>query len=89
MSSLLNEGTLDLGQQTREVRSACTDLSFNVASLSDNEVLEFFAEGPCGNSDLSVRQVNIIFNNCTCPIGFQPSNSDTMCRCKCDFSLKG
>lgn len=54
MSSLLNEGTLHLGQQTWEVRSACTDLSFNVASLSDNEVLEFFAEGPCGNSDLSV-----------------------------------
>ena len=54
-SSLLNEGTLDQGQQTQGVQSACTDLSFNVASPSNNEVLKFFAEGPCGNSDLSVR----------------------------------
>ena len=87
-SSLLNEGTLDQGQQTQEVQGACTDVSFNVASPSDNEVLELFAEGPCGNSDLSVRQAKIIFNNCTCPVGFQPTNSDTTCMCECDSSLE-
>ena len=86
-SSLLNEGTFDQGQQTQNVQGACTDLSFNVASPSDNEVLELFAEGPCGDFDLSVRQVKITFNNCTCPVGFQPSNNDTTCTCECESSL--
>jgi hypothetical protein len=83
-SSLLNEGTLHQGQQTQDVQSECTELSFNIASPSDYEVLELFAEGSCGQS---VRQVKIIFNNCTCPIGFQPSNSDTTCICECESSL--
>ena len=88
-SSLLNEGTLDQGQQIQDVQSACTDLSFNVASPSHTEVLELLAEGPCGDSDQSVRQAKIIFNNYTCPVGFQPSNSNTMCACECESSLEG
>ena len=84
-SSLLKEGTLGQGQQTQEVLSECTELSFNIASPSDDEVLELFAEGSC---DQSVRRAKIIFDNCTCPIGFQPSNSNTTCTCECESSLR-
>ena len=84
ISSLLNEGVLDQSQQTQQVQGKCTDLSFNVASPSDHEVLEMITESSCGNSDLSVRRAAIVFNNCTCPIGFQPSNSETRCECECD-----
>ena len=84
-SSLLKEGTLGQDQQTQELLSECTDLSFNIASPSDDEVLELFTEGSC---DQSVRRAKIIFDNCTCPIGFQPSNSNTTCTCECESSLR-
>ena len=36
----------------------------------------------------SIRTLNIIFLNCTCPIGFEPSNSKpTMYECTCDSNL--
>ena len=75
-------------QRTREVKSTCTDLVFNVFSSKESETLTLFANGPCGSVPLSAQQVNIKFLNCTCPIGFEPSSRKTStCECNCDSSL--
>ena len=82
------EGGFDEGQQLQGVRRSCTDLAFNVVSPESHETLNLFPEGPCGNAELTVRYVNITFTDCTCPIGFEPSNnSPTRCECVCDSEL--
>ena len=87
-SSLAHEGLFNEGQQTQSVGRNCTDLTFNVFSQPDNESINLYADGPCGNSQLSIRKLDIQFLHCKCPIGFQPSNSDlTRCVCTCDPKL--
>ena len=88
ISSLAHDGRFSEGQQTQSVGRNCTDLKFNVFSQRDNEVINLYADGPCGSSKPSIRKLDIQFLNCTCPIGFQPSNSDsTGCECTCDPKL--
>ena len=89
--NLLTSSNLGLfaGQQFQRVGRNCTNLTFNVLSPYDFETISLFADGPCGSSALSVRQLNIQFLNCTCPIGFQESknNSEIRCECICDSKL--
>ena len=88
ISSLVHDGRFSEGQQTQSVGRNCTDLTFNVFSQRDNEWINLFADGPCGSSKPSIRKLDIQFLNCTCPIGFQPSNSNsTGCKCICDSKL--
>ena len=75
------------GQQSQKVTSNCTDLRFNILSPEDSETLTLFPDGPCGSSTPSTRHLNITFLNCTCPIGFEPSNEPTTCECICDSNL--
>ena len=77
------------GQQTQTVNTTCTELTFNVYSSEDKEMITLYADGPCGSSTSSTRHVDVHFLNCTCPIiGFQPSNnSPTRCDCTCDSVL--
>ena len=80
-------GDLGAGQQTQKVNTSCTDLTFNVFSPENSETITLYAEGPCGNSVSSVKQTIIEFLNCTCPIGFEPSNSEISCECECHSAL--
>ena len=85
-----SDGGIGEGQQTQSVRSNCTDLTYNVYSPHDNETINLYADGPCGNAALSTSHVTIYFNECTCPVGFQPlsnSKSSTRCECVCDSKL--
>ena len=69
----------------------CTKLSFNVYSPSSSELLTLYANGPCRNASMSQIKINITFSLCTCPTGFQPSQTEknsTNCECVCDSSLK-
>ena len=78
------------GQQTQSVKSNCTYLTYNVYSPQDNEIINLYADGPCGNAALSTSHVIIYFSECTCPVGFQPlsnSKSSTRCECICDSKL--
>ena len=76
------------GQQSQKVTRKCTDLLFNIFSPEDSEILTLFPDGPCGGSAPSIQSLNITFLNCTCPIGFEPSNSKpTTCECTCDSNL--
>ena len=82
------DGGLGEGQQTQKVNRNCTDLSFNVFSPDDSETMTLCADGPCESSTSSIQHVNIQFLNCTCPVGFEPSNSrPTRCECICDSAL--
>ena len=88
ISSLAHDGRFSEGQQTQSVGRNCTDLTFNVFSQRDYEWINLYADGPCGSSKPSIRKLDIQFLNCTCPIGFQPSNSNsTGCKCICDSKL--
>ena len=82
-----HDGGFREGQQTQNVGRNCTNITFNVFSPHDSETMNLFADGPCGSSTLSIRHLNIQFTNCTCPVGFEPSNSETRCECFCDPEL--
>ena len=84
------DGGFEVGQQTQNVGTNCTNLQYNVFSPHDSETINLFADGPCGNAVLSTSHVTIQFIDCTCPIGFQPrykSKSSTRCECICDSKL--
>ena len=87
ISSLAHDGRFSEGQQTQSVGRNCTDLTFNVYSQRDNEVINLYADGPCGSSQPSIRKLDIQFLNCTCPIGFQRDSDSKRCECICDSKL--
>ena len=67
----------------------CTELEYNVYS-QDNSVqiqLHLYPEGHCGNIEVSRLSINLTFLPCECPVGFQPSSSQTECICECDRRL--
>ena len=82
------DGGLDEDQHSQKVEKKCTDLKFSIFSPHDSEVIIFYANGPCGNAMASTRHVNVKFLNCTCPVGFEPSNyRQTRCECICDSAM--
>ena len=89
LSSLaLSGGGFSEGQQIQNVQKECTNLTFNVFSPHDYETITLFADGPCGSSTPSIKRLDIQFLNCTCPIGFQPSNTElSRCDCICDSKV--
>ena len=88
-SSLSSQaGGLGEGQQSQSSHEMCTNLTFNAYSPLGSEILTFYAEGPCNNTGISKRQLNIHFALCTCPLGFQPKETlNTRCDCICDIQL--
>ena len=89
-SSLSSQyGGFSEGQQTQSVErnTFCINLTFNVFSPHDSETINLFADGPCGSSTHSVRHLDVQFNDCTCPVGFEPLDSITRCQCYCDSRL--
>ena len=88
ISSLSSQdGGFSEGQQTQRVEKNCSNVTFNVFSSHDSEIINLFADGPCGSSTLSTKHLFIEFSECTCPFGFQPLDSDTRCGCDCDSKL--
>ena len=85
-----SDGGIGEGQQTQSVGTNCTDLTYNLYSPHDSETINLYADGPCESAALSTSHVTIHFNECTCPVGFQPlsnSKSSTRCECICDSEL--
>ena len=81
------DGGFSEGQQTQSLGRNCTNITFNVFSPHDSETITLFADGPCGSSTPSIRYLDIQFTDCTCPVGFQPSNDIIRCECFCDSIL--
>ena len=85
-----NESGLAEGQLTRNINAECTDLTFNIISPHNDEVLSLYASnGPCNDAELSTLYVKINFDPCYCPIGFQAFqlNADN-CTCECHDRIK-
>ena len=83
-----NDGGLKEGQLQQSVGINCTDLTYNVITPHDSEEIMINAIGPCGDAYPSQRKVQLIFANCSCPIGFQLSaNYQTNCNCECHSNL--
>ena len=82
-----SNSTLKIGHR-HGVRRNCTNITFNVFSPHDSEKLSLYADGPCGQSTLSVRHLNITFTDCTCPVGFEPLDTEERCECICDSRLR-
>ena len=88
ISSLSSQdGGFSEGQQTQSVDRICSNITFNVFSPHDSETINLFADGPCGSSMLSTQHLHIQFTDCTCPVGFQPLDSEIRCECMCDLKL--
>ena len=77
------------GQQSQSIERNCTDLSYNVFSPHDSEVIDLFVNRECGGGTHSTSHVTIQFADCTCPAGFEPlySQTETRCECTCDSKL--
>ena len=84
----LPDGGLGEGQHSQSVGTHCTNLTFNVFSPHDSEIITLHPDGPCGKIEPSVRHLEIQFENCSCPIGLKPSaEKPTACDCICDENL--
>ena len=83
------DGRFSEGQQTQTVQQHCTQLSFNLFSPSNFEILTPIAvDSPCRNFRLlKMSDILINFLNCTCPVGFELSGDDVRCECVCDSAL--
>ena len=82
---------LKAGQHVQRVNSSCTNLTYQVYSPMDNDMLNLYANGPCGDKGISKLTLEISLLPCTCPVGFQPSNkkdiNNATCECDCDPRL--
>ena len=89
-SFLSNNGDLSVDQARQKTTTNCTELEYNVYPKGDpkSSQIELYAEGPCSDIGISKRILNVTFLPCTCPIGFQPVETETLCTCDCDPILR-
>ena len=87
-SSLIHaESNLGEGRTSQATRNVCTNLIFSVFSPHASKDLILYTEGPCRNTSRSQRRVYIVFQPCTCLIGFQQNFKDNDCVCTCNSRL--
>ena len=90
-SSVVTEsgvGRLKEGQTEQRVGNYCSEIEYNVFSQDSSAQVELYADGPCTNLGISKQTFNVNFLPCTCPIGFQRSQSQISCECVCDKILQ-
>ena len=87
--SSLETSQLDIGQHSQKTTEGCTLLNFSISSPSNvtHDTLSLYAKGPCGNALRSQRTIDIQFDNCSCPIGFEQDPDHSKCKCVCDSRL--
>ena len=83
------ESGLAAGQLAREIPAECTNLTFNIISSHKSENLSLYAsDGPCKDVKLSSATVDIHFLPCSCPIGLQESEMNSInCTCDCHSNI--
>ena len=67
-------------QSNQATDGTCTNLTYNILSVSDREELFLYAKGPCNDQGLSKIKVIIEYES-DCPLGFKLSNSSLLCEC--------
>ena len=88
-SSESGKGHLKDSQVVQQVGNQCTQLEYNVYSLDNSAQIHInlYTDTPCGNR-VATKTLNLNFLPCTCPVGFQVSQSENDCICECDQRLK-
>ena len=85
-----SKGHLGKAQYLKYISDVCTTMTFNVYSpfpVSDSLII--YARGPCRGMGISPAIFKVIFNECSCPIGFEVSNtSKYSCDCKCHHKVQ-
>ena len=91
-SFVSNNADLNVDQARQITGTQCTELEYNVYPkgklISKSAQIEVYADGPCTDHGISKRMLNVTFSPCACPIGFQPVETVTLCRCDCDPILR-
>ena len=89
-SSIMSHlGELGEGQSIQDSLEICSELTFNVFSYHESDVMILYAQGPCKDTGISRREVEIQFLPCTCSIGFQETlGIKNKCECECDSRLR-
>ena len=84
-SSKSGKGHLKDSQVVQKIGNQCTELEYNVYAIDNSAQLHlnWYADTTCGNQ-VSTKTLNLTFNQCTCPVGSQPSRVDNDCICECD-----
>ena len=85
------QGYIDRLQSERNISDTCTNLTFNVFSHREhNDSLIIYADGPCKDKGISSSKVNVFFDECKCPVGFEQSekDKDVKCDCVCHHQIK-
>ena len=85
-----NDGGFREGQQVQGISANCSQLTYNVMTPHDSEELILSPVGPCRDAYPSQKRVQLVFDTCTCPTGFQPvtdSRAETNCICECHLNL--
>ena len=82
-----NDSRLGFGQSDQKTYGSCSELTFNILSMSDTEELTLFAKGPCLSIGISNMIIDIQFVDCICPTGFRVVNGSEVCRCECGDEL--
>ena len=89
LSSESGNGHFKRDQVEQRVGKQCTELEYNVYSQDNSGQMNLYAEGPCGNKiEVSKLTINLTFLPCECPVGLQPTSSQTECICECDQRVK-
>ena len=85
------QGYMKSLQSEQSIPNICTNLTFNVFSFQKhNDSLIIYANGPCKDKGISSRKINVSFNKCKCPVGFEQSEKDKdfNCDCICHHQIK-
>ena len=85
------QGYISGFQRERNISDTCTNLTFNVFShQKHNDSLIIYADGPCKDKGISCSKVNVSFDECICPVGFEQSeeDKDINCDCVCHHQIK-
>ena len=91
ISSVINNAKLANVDQTRQaISSKCSSIGYAIYPQDEFNFAEIklFADGPCTDIGISKRVLTVIFQPCTCPIGFYPEETRTLCSCVCDPLLE-
>ena len=84
------DGRLGKGMKSQVATSLkCTTLTYRAYTVLDHENLTMYPEGPCKDAEKSRRQIQINFLPCTCPVGFEESQTSLYtCKCVCHHLLE-
>ena len=87
-SLMFAESGFGEGQLIQKIEDSCTNLTYSITTIHKHKRITLYAEGPCRDSIISQKSIDIQFIPCTCPIGFQQKDTEnTNCVCICDTAL--